>query len=127
LLRSPPRSSLRSSQFLPSYFGLIAGDEFGKSAPSGWDEEEEDAHEDEFISLDSPPRSNHQGGRGKGSASDPGSMMSPSTAVLGGRCEGFRRDIFSALNDVGWRRVDVYGYGHDQMIEEVRTEHIRSK
>jgi len=30
----------------------------------------------------------------------------------------YRKDMFTALNEVGWKRRDVLGYGHDQLLQD---------
>ena len=85
-------------------------------------EQDDSGEEDEFVSLNSsPPRGGERNnGKGKGGEDEKGSMISKTKEEVGEDERVFRRYIFEMINDVGWRRMDVYGYGHDQLIDEPR-------
>ncbi len=92
---------------MKGYPGIIDGNAYERE-----DRESEDVVEEEeggFVNAQSPKP--HAAAKAESPAAHDESLT-------GDRRKKLRFDMWSAINEVGWRRFDVVGFGHDQVLQD---------
>ncbi|GMH52462.1 hypothetical protein TL16_g01236 [Triparma laevis f. inornata] len=85
---------------------IIVGETFEQGDLANHFEDDFDpSSEDNFVSSGSPSKSRAE-------------SEGATTALRLDSHDKFKRDMFTALNEVGWRRRDVLNYGHDQLLQD---------
>ncbi|GMH92988.1 hypothetical protein TrST_g3829 [Triparma strigata] len=84
---------------------IIVGEDFEQGDSSHFEDDFDPSAEDNFVSSGSPSKSRAE-------------SEGVTAALRLDSHDKFKRDMFTALNEVGWRRRDVLNYGHDQLLQD---------
>jgi hypothetical protein len=99
------------SKALKAFPCVIEGERFEREER---DERDDAADEDSFVGTATTAVAKEERRSGSLGGGEPHDGHTLTTAGA----SKHRFDMYTALNEVGWRRRDVLGYGHDQLLQD---------